>query len=239
MRLLVGWFGLVGACLSVACSGETSDGDTLARGGRGGSAGVAGNAGTGMMGGPGGTGASDPDAGPSGSGGTGQGGTGQAGSGGCPVAAPVRIPGHTFAIYAINVTRKVLVLKNLSGAPVTIDTEWQWCSIPKYGRLVEETRTIPADGLHFLDISDSFQGTVDGGDMGIYIRPAYMDPNSIDTYVIWGEDFESGLRENVAAQAFIWTFGERAIIRPGDAGLIATGRTDSPSGYASAPAECF
>ena len=155
------------------------------------------------------------------------------------MAAPIPIAGHTFAIYAINVTRKILVLQNLSGAPVNLDTEWQWCSIPKYGRLVESPRTIPVNGFHYLDISDSFVGDVNGGDLGVYIKPDYMNPNSIDTYVIWGEGFESGLRENVAAQANIWTFGERAIIDPGDAGLIATGRTDTPGGYASAPLECF
>lgn len=201
-------------------------------------AGNAGNAGTGIMvGGSGGSMTSDPDAGPAGSGGTGQGGSGQ--TGGCPRAAPVPIPGHTFAIYAINVVRKILVLQNVSDEAVELDTEWQWCSIPKYGRLTEDTVTVAPGALKFIDISDSFDKTIDGGDLGIYIKPDYQNPNSIDTYVIWGENFESPLRENVAADADIWTFGERAIINPGDAGLFATGRTDTPGGYTSAPAECF
>ncbi len=234
-------FGL-GLCLGCACSDETNAGEA-----QGGSAGVAGAgmaagsggaAGSGMLpsGGSGGAAMPTPDAGSMGGSG---GAAGSGSSSNCPTIDPDPVPGQTIVIAAINVAARVLYIQNVSSAPIELTyPQWQWCGLPAYAPLVAENVTLAPGEIREISGLDGFSGDLTGSEMAVYDNVSFSDSDSMRAYVVWNQRLEMG-REDVAAQAGLWTFLDRAQIDQGDVGLYATGPTDEGSGYTSVPASCF
>jgi hypothetical protein len=209
-------------------------------GGAGGSAGSAG-------GGGGGSAGSSGQAGSAGS----SGGMGTGGSGGrpagCPVPAPIPVPGQTIAIQSINVTNSEIILRNATSTTqsITLGRQgWQWCAYPRYWSFTEQDASVelaPGETYSFIAVNNQ-SGAVtlfpDEGEMAIYSRPGvFAEPEYMQGFTAWGE--VQAFRESYAVMKGLWIFGERIQIASGHAGFIATGATDRASGYTSAPARCL
>lgn len=246
---------VIGLALSLACAcsdetnaGEPSTGGSAGVAGAAGLGGSSGAAGSGMManGGSGGA-AMTPDAG--GMAGSGMSGGGMSGSGGaagsgsnpdCPTIDPDPVPGQTIVIAAIWIPQRVVYIQNVSNAPVEITNQppWNWCAFPAYGQIVGSNTTLaPGERLAISGL-DGFSGDVEGAEIAIYNNADFNSQESMQAYLIWNDPPADG-RENVAFNAQLWTFNDRATVDPGDVGLFATGPTDEGSGYTSVPASCF
>lgn len=248
---------VIGLALSLACAcsdetnaGEPSTGGSAGVAGAAGLGGSSGAAGSGMManGGSGGA-AMTPDAGGSGMGGGGMSGSGMGGGGGaagsgsnpdCPTIAPQPVPGQTIVIAAIWIPQRVVYIQNVSNAPIEITNQppWNWCAFPAYGQIVGSNRTLAPGERFAISGLDGFSGDVDGAEIAIYDNADFNSQDSMRAYLIWNDPPADG-RENVAFNAELWTFNDRATVDPGDVGLFATGPTDEGSGYTSVPASCF
>jgi len=245
---------LLALASSVGC-GESSE-PPAATGGSGAGAGGASAGGAGGSAGSGGgaggsAGSAGVDAGAGASGSAGSAGTGTGGSGGrpagCPVPAPVAVPGQTIVIQSVNVNTSELILRNAASTPqsITLGRQgWQWCAYPRYWSLSEAATSIqlaPGDTYSFIAINNQ-SGPVtlypDEGEMAIYSAPGVFEEYEyMQGFVAWGE--VQAFRESYAVQKGLWIFGERIQIASGHAGFIATGATDRASGYTSAPARCL
>jgi hypothetical protein len=149
------------------------------------------------------------------------------------------VRGQTIAIVAIDIPARVVYLENVSDSAVDITyPEWQWCSLPAYGRLVTSNRTLAPGDRFVASNLDGFSGEVAGAEMAIYDNISFSDPDSMRAYLVWNNREEQG-REDTASQAGLWTYLDRATVEPGDVGLYATGPTNEASGYTSVPAGCF
>ncbi|MEY2930074.1 MAG: hypothetical protein RL033_823 [Pseudomonadota bacterium] len=171
---------------------------------------------------------------------------------GCPVPAPVAVPGQSIAIQSINFDTSEVVLRNVSTQDVTITGTrqgWQWCNVPAYWYLSEVNVTLrPGQTFAFLPnynqsgIRQLFRGDdgFDTNEMGIYtVSGSFNNPELIRAFVSWGEGAQLETRESVGVQSGLWTLGERVEIGPNDSGFIATGPTDRGAGYTSVRARCL
>jgi hypothetical protein len=259
------WSVTVAALAALGCSGVTEQNPPIARGGSGGGAvagasGSAGSAGAGGAGAGGGgsseggsAGSASSDAGPGGAENSGgSGGSGYMVPAGCPTPAPQAVEGQIIAIQSIQFSKSQIVIRNVSNSDVTITggrQGWQWCNVPAYWNLVEDTVTLsPDETLAFTMIYNTtgvrelYPGTdrFDSNEIGIYIGTgAFDEAEKIRAYVSWGVGNGLETRESIAVLAFLWNFNERVSINPGDDGFVATGATDVGAGYTSVPARCL
>lgn len=165
----------------------------------------------------------------------------------CPTPAPVAAPDQVIALQSININTREMVLRNVSQTDQTImlgRQGWQWCSFPNYWSLRDgDEAVVLSPGETFAFIAFWNQSGIapifpEGGEMAIYSGPGlFQVSTNMQAFVSWGEI--DAIRENLAVEKLLWTFGDRIELRPGHAGFIATGPTDQASGYTSARAACL
>jgi hypothetical protein len=216
--------------------------------GLGGSAGRAGSASGGSAGRGGSAGTEgELDAG------IGAGGTSDAGAGtgntlppDCPVPSPVGQPGQIIAIQSVNFETSEIVLRNVSDENQTViggRQGWQWCNYPHYWNVTDgdSVELAPGETVSFIAINNQ-SGPVsllaDGGEFAMYSTTGVFEESEfILAFVAWGDIVP--VREPYAVSAGWWTFGDLVDVRPGHAGIVATGSTKRGEGYASVRAACL
>ncbi len=262
---------LFSACFFAACSGAAGGPDGGAAGSAIGQAGLGGGASLGG-GGMGGSGLGGSGLGGSGLAGSGLAGSGGLDAGGPPLEPPVEddplavlpgcpeihvdpFPGQVWAIAAINTVHAEAIFMNVSGREQTLTTDHQWCSFPRYERLInfdptdqtnrQETVFAPGEILRIPltegDLVTPIIFDPAGGELAVYPAPGtYREADRIMAFVSWGEGNPTVGRESVAAEAGIWPLGDRVEFgRRGYTALVAIGASDRASGFMAVPEPCL
>lgn len=169
---------------------------------------------------------------------------------GCPTIHAEPYPGQPWAIVAIDFENDEVVFQNVSGVTQLLNNDPQWCSFAIYNRLLplgpdfESTEREFAPGevgriSTLIGTRTKFLPS-DGEEMALYSGPGtYRDPTAIWAFVSWGTGAPVDGREDIAAAAMIWPFGERVPTTRQTAGIVAVGRTDRAAGFVAVSARCL
>lgn len=178
---------------------------------------------------------------------------------GCPEVQVEPFSGQQWAIVSLNLLDPEMIIQNVSGRSLELTTDQQWCSFPKYERLIpldvadpgniQRTEFAPGEILRVkLVESDRVEGErVDpirfdpsGGEMGLYRGSGtYRNIEDIFAFISWRDGNPTEGREMVASGAGIWALGERVEIEPGWGGIIAVGDPRVATGFRSVPLACL
>lgn len=168
----------------------------------------------------------------------------------CPEAAPVAAPGQVIALRSVNFQTSEVVLQNVSDGPVTIPgREWQWCQFPAYWYVITEegadVTLEPGETFAFFPSVRTKDGAVQpmpaaGQELAIYVDDGgYLSPDRMLAFLTWGSGPPINGRESVAAQAGLWTLGDRPEVGPAAAGMLAVGLVNRAEGYVSVFRGCL
>jgi len=163
----------------------------------------------------------------------------------CPVPDPVPALGQTIAIQSLNFETSEVVLKNVSDETQVVlggRQGWQWCQFPAYWTIYEaaDVELSPGETFAFTLIYRIAPREIfpEGGELGIYTTTGSFTTTSLmRAFVSWGDVLPQ--RESTAVQAGLWTYEDRILIDPGDAGFVLVGPADRASSYQSVRSACL
>ena len=143
--------------------------------------------------------------------------------GACPTTAATLSEVKALVIEAVRfgASTDAVVLRNVSGATVTVTPSWQACNRPAYGALTATNVDIAAGARHTFTVPFAISGN---DELAIYTSSSYGSGDAMMAFVAWGAPTGSVSRESVAVGAGLWATGDAA--------------TSSSAGYVSVGAAC-
>ena len=126
-----------------------------------------------------------------------------------------------------------VLLQNISRNHITYAAQrYQLCNGAGNCVYLGETQPLELDvgGLVALRIPNTLPS---GGELAVVLNEADV-PFTCDAYVAWGNGATSRSFESMASsQLPLWKTGERIVVQPGDTGFVASGDSNSASGFLS------
>lgn len=127
----------------------------------------------------------------------------------------------TIAVTAVDPAAGTIELTNYGDAEVD-PNGIILCNFPAYGGIEGAPTIPPGESISIDSAANGVALDPAGGEMGLYLTPAYEDPTQIISYVEWGEPGHQ--RSSVAIAAGVWAEG---VADSSDGTLVAA--SDNPS----------
>ncbi len=120
---------------------------------------------------------------------------------------PLHCGGDALVIAAVDPGQTVTIFNPTAGAIDLTGSEWVICDRPSYLPLdtIEPGVTIEAGASHAFAYPSSFVGTDAGGELALYRRSAFANPDALVDYVCWGTGSASESRRSVAEMGGDWS----------------------------------